>query len=115
MNEPIPSEYCSTLSQKQIDKLFKDFKQQGITIYNSTPDLWDNEDSNIATGRTTRLVDYYIQKLFNNPNEEIKIIDHYNIQQSNIHLTQFILQRIYNEHRQIKIKVIKQNVLKYVR
>ena len=115
MNEPILSEYCSTLSQKQIDKLFKDFKQQGITIYNSTPDLWDNEDSNRATGRTTRLVDYYIQELFNHPNEEVEIIDHTNTQQSNTHLTQLVLQRMYNEHRQIKIKVIKQNVLKYVR
>ena len=114
MNEPIPSEYCSTLSQKQIDKLFKDFKQQGITIYNSTPNLWDNEDSNRATGRTTRLVDYYIQELFNHPNEEVEIIDHTNTQQSNTHLTQLILQRMYNEHRQIKIKIIKQNVLKYV-
>ena len=115
MNEPIPSEYCSTLSQKQIDKLFKDFKQQGITIYNSTPNLWDNEDSNRVTGRTTRLVDYYIQKLFNNPNEEIEIIDHYNIQQSNIHLTQMILRRLYEEHRGVKIKVVNQNILKYVR
>ena len=81
MNEPL--KYCSTLSQEQKDILFKNWKQQGITIYNSTPDLWDNEDSNRATGRTTRLVDYYIQKLFNNPNEEIEIIDHYNIQQLN--------------------------------
>ena len=114
MNEPIPLKYCSTLSQEQIDKLFKDFKQQGITIYNSTPNLWDNEDSNKATGRTTRLVDYYIQELFNHPNEEVEIIDHTNTQQSNTHLTQLVLQRMYNEHRQIKIKVIKQNVLKYV-
>ena len=73
-----------------------------------------NEDLNRATGRTTRLVDYYIQELFNNPNEEVEIIDHTNTQQSNIHLTQLILQRVYNEHRPIKIKVIKQNVLKYV-
>ena len=115
MNEPIPSEYCSTLSQKQIDKLFKDFKQQGITIYNSTPNLWDNEDSNRATGRTTRLVDYYIQELFNHPNEEVEIIDHTTMTQSNIHLTQMILRRMYEEHRGSKIKVIKQNVLKYVR
>ena len=115
MKEQTPLISSSTLNKDQIDKLFKDFKQQGITIYNSTPNLWDNEDSNRATGRTTRLVDYYIQKLFNNPNEEIKIIDHINTQQSNTHLTQLILQRMYNEHRQIKIKVIKQNVLKYVR
>ena len=70
---------------------------------------------NRATGRTTRLVDYYIQELFNHPNEEIEIIDHNNTQQSNIHLTQMILRRMYEEHRGVKIKVIKQNVLKYVR
>ena len=114
MNEPIQLISSSTLNKDQIDKLFKDFKQQGITIYNSTPDLWDNEESNRATGRTTRLVDYYIQELFKHPNEEVEIIDHINTQQSNIHLTQLVLQRMYNEHRQIKIKVIKQNVLKYV-
>ena len=113
MNEPL--KYCSTLSQEQKDILFKNWKQQGITIYNSTTDLWDNEDSNRATGRTTRLVDYYIQKLFNNPNEEIEIIDHYNIQQSNSHLTQMILRRLYEEHRGVKIKVVNQNILKYVR
>ena len=114
MNEPIPLKYCSTLSQEQIAQIFKDYNTQGITIYNSTPNLWDNEDSNRGTGRTTRLVDYYIQELFNHPNEEVEIIDHTNTRQSNTHLTQLILQRMYNEHRQIKIKVIKQNVLKYV-
>ena len=74
MNEPIPLKYCSTLSQEHKDILFKNWEQQGITIYNSTLDLWDNEDSNRATGRTTRLVDYYIQELFNHPNEEVEII-----------------------------------------
>lgn len=113
MNESL--KYCQTLSEEQKEILFKNWKQQGITIYNSTPDLWDNEDSNRATGRTTRLVDYYIQELFNHPNEEIKIVDHTNTQQSNIHLTQMILRRMYEEHRGVKIKVIKQNVLKYVR
>lgn len=113
MKEQTPLISSSTLDKDQIDKLFKDFKQ-GITLYNSTPDLFDDSDSNRATGRTTRLVDYYIQKLFNNPNEEIEIIDHYNIQQSNIHLTQMILRRLYEEHRGVKIKVVNQNILKYV-
>ena len=113
MNEPL--KYCSTLSQEQKDILFKNWKQQGITIYNSTTDLWDNEDSNRATGRTTRLVDYYIQKLFNNPNEEIEIIDHYDTIKAHIHLTQMILRRLYEEHRGVKIKVVNQNILKYVR
>ena len=115
MNEPISLEYYNSLSEEQKDKLFRNWKQQEITIYNSTPDLWDNKDSNRATGRTTRLIDYYIQELFNHPNEEIKIVDHTNTQQSNIHLTQMILRRMYEEHRGVKIKVIKQNVLKYVR
>ena len=115
MNESIPLKYCPTLSEEQKEILFKNWKQQAITIYNSTPDLWDNEESNRATGRTTRLVDYYIQELFNNSNKEIEIIDHTNNQQSNIHLTQMILQRFYNEHKGVKIGIVKQNVLKYVR
>ena len=115
MNEPISLEYYNSLSEEQKDIIFRNWKQQGITLYNSTPDLWDNNDSNRATGRTTRLVDHYIQELFNNPNKEIEIIDHTNTQQSNIHLTQMILRRTYEEHRGVKIKVIKQNVLKYVR
>ena len=115
MNEPISLEYYNSLSEEQKDKLFRNWKQQGIITYKSDTNLWDNNDSNRATGRTTRLVDYYIQELFNHPNEEIKIVDHTNTQQSNIHLTQMILRRIYEEHRGVKIKVIKQNVLKYVR
>ena len=113
MNEPL--KYCSTLSQKQIAQIFEDYKTQGITIYNSTPDLWDNEESNRATGRTTRLVDYYIQELFNNSNKEIEIIDHYDHIKAHIHLTQIILKRFYNEHPRVKIEIVKQNVLKYVR
>ena len=72
-------------------------------------------DLNRSTGRTTRLIDQYIQILFTNPNKEIEIIDHSNNQQSNIHLTQMILQRFYNEHKGVKIEIVKQNVLKYGR
>ena len=115
MNEPISLEYYNSLSEEQKDKLFRNWKQQGITIYNSTPNLWNDNNLNRATGRTTRLIDYYIQELFNNPNSEIEIIDHNNTRQSNIHLTQMILKRMYEEHRGVKIKVINQNVLKYVR
>ena len=72
------------------------------------------EENLRSTGRTTRLIDYYIQELFNHPFDTIEIIDHTNNQQSNVHLTQMILKRMYEEHRKNKIKVIKQNVLKYV-
>jgi CRISPR/Cas system CSM-associated protein Csm2 small subunit len=67
-----------------------------------------------ATGRTTKLADYYIQELFNNPNKEIEITDHTDTQQSNVHLTQIILRRVYEEHRGVKIKLISPNILKYV-
>lgn len=113
MNESL--KYCQTLSEEQKEILFKNWKQQGITIYNSTPDLWDNEDSNRATGRTTRLVDYYIQELFNHPNSEIEIIDHYDNIKAHIHLTQMILQRLYAEHPRDKFKIVSQNILEYVR
>ena len=72
-------------------------------------------DLNRSTGRTTRLIDQYIQILFTNPNKEIEIIDHSNNQQSNIHLTQMILHRLFDEHRGVKIEIVKQNVLKYDR
>lgn len=114
MNEPISLEYYNSLSEEQKDRIFRNWKQQqGIITYKSDINLWDNSESNRATGRTTRLVDYYIQELFNNPNKEIEIIDHHNTQQSNIHLTQLILRRMYEEHR-CNIKIIKQNILKYV-
>ena len=120
MNDPYPINYSSTLTSEQTEELINQFKETAIISVSNNYiiedfKLWNNEESDRATGRTTRLVDYYIQKLFNNPNSEIKIVDHTNTQQSNTHLTQLVLQRMYNEHRQIKIKVIKQNVLKYVR
>lgn len=120
MNDPYPINYCSTLTPEQTEELINKFKETAILSVSDSYiiedfRLWNNEESDRSTGRTTRLIDYYIQELFNNPNSEIEIIDHTNTQQSNIHLTQMILRRLDNEHRGVKIKVIKQNVLKYVR
>lgn len=92
-------------------KLIKQWKESGYVIYNCTFPLLDNSDENRTSGRTTRLIDYYIQELYNNPNKEIEIIDHSNIQQSNIHLTQMILNRLYNEHKGDHFKIVKTNVL----
>lgn len=72
-------------------------------------------EENRATGRTTRLIDYYIQKLYSSPNKEIEIIDHWDNIKAHIHLTQMILQRLYAEHPRDKFKIINQNTLKYVR
>ena len=115
MNEPISLKYYNSLSEEQKNIIFRNWKQQEIIIYNSNPDLLDNDDLNRATGRTTRLIDYYIQELYNNPNKEIEIIDHYDNIKAHIHLTQMILQRLYAEHPRDKFKIVSQNILEYVR
>lgn len=74
-------------------------------------DIWNDEYR--CTGRTTRLADYYVQQLLNNPNKEIEIKDHCDTIKNNIHLTQRILHRIFEEFKGIKIRVTNQNTLKY--
>lgn len=59
------------------------------------------------TGRTTRLADDYIQKLFSKPNEWLEIIDHYDSPQSNQVLVNIILRRISLEHPTVKFDVEK--------
>ena len=56
-----------------------------------------------ATGRTTRLVDFYIQELFNNKNTEIKIKDHTDDRRSNNYLMYKVLNRLENEHKVVKV------------
>ena len=70
-----------------------------------------------ATGRTTRLIDSYIQELFNNPNKEIEIRDHHYFNNENLILANKICKRLYSEHNiavipkksynKITIKIIK--------
>lgn len=76
-------------------------------------DIWNDEYR--CTGRTTRLADYYVQQLLNNPNKEIEIIDHWDNIKAHIQLTTTILHRLFDEHKGIKIEVVNQNTLKYVR
>lgn len=72
-------------------------------------------DLNRATGRTTRLIDQYIQILFTTPNKEIEIIDHHGTQKDNEFLARKVLSRLYAEHKGCNFEIVKQNVLKYVR
>ena len=65
-------------------------------------------------GTTTRLADYYIQALYNNPNKEIVIHDAVTKEEAHIHLTQRILQRLYTEHKGDKFEIVNKNTLKYV-
>ena len=55
-------------------------------------------EENRQTGRTTRLVDFYIQELYNNSNKEIIIKDHYENNESNRYLLSRIKYRLEKEH-----------------
>lgn len=57
-----------------------------------------SELSTRATGRSTRLIDEYIQKLFENRGQWIKIYDHYESKQAHNILANKIIKRIQNEH-----------------
>ena len=61
-----------------------------------------------STGRTTRLVDYYIQKLFNEGTTGF-IKDHDESLQETISLYDKIIRRLYVEHPGIKVNVKKKN------
>lgn len=64
-----------------------------------------------ATGNSTRLVDKYIQELFNNQDYFIKITDHFNNFKSNKYLVERILKRMHNEHPHNIIKYKSPNYL----
>ena len=73
-------------------------------------DLVDRE-----TGRTTRLVDEYIQKLYDNQGEWVSIIDHFPSKMADKQLLEKILQRVFYEHSNDKVEVDKiHNKLKLV-
>lgn len=51
-----------------------------------------------ATGRTTRLVDEIIQRLFNYPDEWVSVVDHFNERRANVRLLEIIKDRLWAEH-----------------
>ena len=58
-----------------------------------------------VTGRTTRLVDEYIQKLYTNRGEFVPIIDHYGTRGANELLASKILKRMELEHKKDPIDI----------
>ena len=66
-------------------------------------------DNYSYTGRTTRLCDNLIQKLFQNVGEEIQISNHYGTRSSDDMLTEKIINRLKLEHPHVKWKVRKGN------
>lgn len=67
------------------------------------------QDKYKHTGRTTRLCDAFIQKLFQNVGKEIQIYDHYVTYSSDKMLTEKIINRLKLEHSHVKWKVRKGN------
>ena len=61
-----------------------------------------------ASGRTTRLIDYYVQELFKNKNTDIEIRDHNKGRMSALYLMDKIVNRIKSEHP--RVAVISNNV-----
>lgn len=63
------------------------------------------QDKYRRTGRTTRLCDAFIQKLFQNVGKEIQIYDHYVTYSSVDMLTEKIINRLKLEHPHVKWEV----------
>lgn len=70
----------------------------------------DKELKYRASGRTTRLVDYYIQELFKNGKIE-NITDHYDDVNAHLRLVDLIEKRLYIEHNRIKYKRKNRNII----
>lgn len=65
------------------------------------------DDELRATGRTTRLVDKYIQDLFNNRGEWITVIDHWGSRHANDYLVERIIKRFHNEYNAVIVASLK--------
>ena len=63
-----------------------------------------------STGRTTRLIDDYIQKLFDYRGEWITIRDHYKTKAADIMLCRKICSRLVNEHPNDTFEFDKQHI-----
>jgi hypothetical protein len=72
------------------------------------------EENNRGTGRTTRLVQFYIDKLFTTTDEVI-IYDHYDHKIAHKFLTDAIIRRMHNEillrRKDLILKRINSNIL----
>ena len=63
------------------------------------------QDKYRCTGRTTRLCDAFIQKLFQNVGKEIQICDHYGTRSADVMLAHKIIRRLELEHSHVKPNV----------
>ena len=85
------------ISEKEIDDLFDSYEQEV-------------EQKLRATGRSTRLLDFYVQELFEKG--FVEVIDHHNTIQSNTLLFGKLVQRLTNEHKRLRFEIIYPNKIK---
>ena len=62
-----------------------------------------------ATGRSTRLVDEFIQKLYKNEGEWVEIYDHYPSRNADRMIFENVIRRMQVEHPQDKLEIDKFN------
>lgn len=98
------------------EKAFKEFlntsNKRGILYGLSNTEIKENTETmkpkiteKRADGNTTRLVDYYIQELFNNFGNFVIIKDHHDDQRSHKNLLNKVLKRLELEHKNIIVYV----------
>lgn len=63
----------------------------------------DDYEYNRASGRTTRLIDKYIQELFAKEGEWIEIKDHYDNRHAHKYVFNKVLDRMHLEHTRISL------------
>lgn len=56
-------------------------------------------------GNTTRLIDYYVQELFNNFEQEIEIRDHFPHRRADEFLIERLVKRIRSEHPSFEYEI----------
>ena len=85
------------ISEQELDNLFESYEQEV-------------EQKLRATGRSTKLLDSYVQELFEKG--FVEVIDHHNTTQSNTLLFGKLVQRLTNEHRGLRFDITYPNKIK---
>lgn len=85
------------ISEKEIDNIFDSYEQEV-------------EQKLRQTGRSTRLLDSYVQELFEKG--FVEVIDHHNTIQSNTLLFGKLVQRLTNEHKGLRFEITYPNKIK---
>lgn len=106
VNDYVENYLTSDKSYKEIVADANDYIEDILIKLNNifVDELNSIEDSKEeALGKTTRLADYYVQEMFNNPGQLIEIVDHTEDKYDNEKLLTKVKLRLLNEHDNISI------------